>query len=84
MKAVIVEIRGNRAAALLENGRFVSIPDNAYSIGQEITLLQREPVRNSENRGNCSIGCSCPQPRRWWACLRYALRNRQHRCEPFN
>ena len=49
MKAVIVEIRGNRAAALLENGRFVSIPDNAYSIGQEITLLQREPVRNKHH-----------------------------------
>ena len=45
MKAVIVEIRGNRAAALLEDGRFVSIPNNAYSIGQEITLLQRKPVR---------------------------------------
>ena len=41
MKAVIVEIRGKRAAALLEDGRFVSIPDNAYSVGQEINLLQR-------------------------------------------
>ncbi len=45
MKAVIVEIRGNRAAALLEDGRFVSIPDNSYSVGQEITLLQRESFR---------------------------------------
>lgn len=45
MKAVIVEIRGERAAALLEDGRFVSIPDNAYAVGQEITLLKKAPVK---------------------------------------
>ena len=49
MKAVIVEIRGNRAAALLENGRFVSIPDSSYSVGQEITLLQRESGRKQRS-----------------------------------
>ncbi len=49
MKAVIVEIRGNRAAALLEDGRFVSIPDNAYSVGQEINLLQRESFKKKHH-----------------------------------
>ena len=83
MKAVIVEIRGNRAAALLEDGRFVSIPDNAYSIGQEITLLQRKPVRK-KHRISFRIGRSCSQPRRRWACLRHAIRNRQHRRESFD
>ena len=48
MKAVIVEIRGNRAAALLENGQFVSIPDNSYAIGQEIMLHKREPARRKK------------------------------------
>lgn len=47
MKAVIVEIRGERAAALLEDGRFISIPDNAYSVGQEITLVQRKTASKS-------------------------------------
>ena len=47
MKAVIVEIRGDRAAALLEDGRFVSIPDNAYSVGQGITLVQRKTAPKS-------------------------------------
>ena len=42
MKAVIVEVRGEKAAALLENGQFVRIPDNAYAVGQEITLYPRE------------------------------------------
>lgn len=50
MKAVIVEIRGDRAAALLEDGRFVSIPDSAYVVGQEITLLQRESVHKKRSR----------------------------------
>ena len=45
MKAVIVEIRENRAAALLEDGRFVSIPNSSYSVGQEIILLEKKPVR---------------------------------------
>ena len=48
MKAVIVEIRGNRAAALLENGQFVSIPDNSYAIGQEVILHERQPARKKK------------------------------------
>ena len=47
MKAVIVEIRGTQAAALMEDGQFVRIPDNDYSIGQEITLLRR-PVEKKK------------------------------------
>lgn len=49
MKAVIVEIRGTQAAALLEDGQFVRIPDNDYSIGQEITLLRR-PVEKKKKQ----------------------------------
>ena len=49
MKAVIVEIRGTQAAALMEDGQFVRIPDNDYSIGQEITLLRR-PVEKKKKQ----------------------------------
>lgn len=42
MKAVIVEIRSDRAAALTEEGQFVSICNSGYTVGQEITLLRRK------------------------------------------
>ena len=50
MKAVIVEVRGEKAAALLENGQFVRIPDNAYAVGQEITLYPRETAEEKTQK----------------------------------
>lgn len=38
VNAVIVEIRGRRAAAMTEDGAFVRIDDNRYAVGQEILL----------------------------------------------
>lgn len=38
MKAVIAEIQGKHAAALLEDGRFVKIPNRQYVVGQRVVL----------------------------------------------
>ncbi len=39
MKAVIVEIRNNKAAALSDNGCVVTMKNNGYEIGQEIQII---------------------------------------------
>jgi hypothetical protein len=38
MKAVIVEIKGNAAALLSEDGRVLKVKNKNYVIGQEITI----------------------------------------------
>ena len=44
MKAVIVDLNGNDAVALRDDGRFEKIKNKNYSIGQEITL-QAQTIR---------------------------------------
>lgn len=41
MNAIIAEIRGAQAAALLEDGRFIRIRNRGYTIGQRVTLIPR-------------------------------------------
>lgn len=45
MKAVIVDIQKNYAAALAENGEVKKISDNNYSVGDEVSLTEIIPVR---------------------------------------
>ena len=40
MKAVVLEIKNEKAAVLAEDGSIKRIPDNGYSIGQEIEIPQ--------------------------------------------
>lgn len=42
MNAVIAEIHGVHAAALLEDGRFIRIHNAGYAVGQRITLSRRK------------------------------------------
>ncbi|MDL2319328.1 hypothetical protein LJC74_09735, partial [Eubacteriales bacterium OttesenSCG-928-A19] len=42
MKAIIAEIRGSHAAALLEDGRLVRVPNRGYAVGQRVTLTPRK------------------------------------------
>lgn len=44
MKAVIVDLRGNQAAAMDETGVFVRIPNKGYHLGQQVEL-HRTPVK---------------------------------------
>lgn len=44
MKAVIVDLNGNDAVALRDDGQFVRLKNNDYNIGQEITI--QAPVRH--------------------------------------
>ncbi len=57
MKAVIVEIRSDRAAALTEEGQFVSIANSGYEVGQEITLLRRKK-KNSFRRNIAAVAAA--------------------------
>lgn len=41
MNAIIAEIRGNQAAVLLEDGRFIRIRNRSYVVGQRVTLTPR-------------------------------------------
>lgn len=45
MKAVIVEIRGDLAAALTESGSFVYLVNEQYAIGQEVLISQKAPAK---------------------------------------
>ncbi len=47
MKAVIVDIRKKRAAALDESGRVVCIHNAGYKIGQNVELHDVKPIRSS-------------------------------------
>lgn len=38
MKAVIVDLNGNDAVALCDNGRFIKLKNESYQIGQQITM----------------------------------------------
>lgn len=44
MKAVIVDLRGNQAAAMDETGVFVRIPNKGYQLGQQVEI-HRTPVK---------------------------------------
>lgn len=38
MKAIIAEVRGEQAAVLLEDGRFIRVRNRGYAVGQRVTL----------------------------------------------
>ncbi len=44
MNAVIVDIKGHRAAALSEDGCVRKIPNAAYELGQQIELFEEKPL----------------------------------------
>ena len=45
MKALIVDIKGKYAAALTANGMVQRIPDNKYTVGDEVNLAEIIPIR---------------------------------------
>lgn len=48
MKAIIAEIQGKHAAALLEDGRFIRVENRGYALGQQIVLTQRKRANASK------------------------------------
>ena len=54
MKALIVEIRGNSAAALCENSGIVKIPNKGYSVGQQVNIVAK---KKSVYRLSAAVAC---------------------------
>ena len=46
MKALIVEIKGNSAAALCDNSSIVKIPNKNYVVGQQVELVARKKTKS--------------------------------------
>lgn len=44
MTAIIVQIQNNHAAALLEDGRFVRVPNRRYRLGQRVAMNRTAPM----------------------------------------
>ena len=45
MKAVVLKINGYQATVLAEGGRFLTIPNHNYTVGQEIEIAERRPAK---------------------------------------
>ena len=45
VKAVVLKINGYQATVLAEGGRFLTIPNHNYTVGQEIEIAERRPAK---------------------------------------
>jgi len=49
MKAVVVEIKGNLAAVLSDDGRIVKLRNENYAIGQVMELKESTALKNRQD-----------------------------------
>ncbi len=56
MKAVVLEIRGNKAAVLSSDGTVMTVSNQNYSIGEDIDMKQEKSFRFGRNWATAAVG----------------------------